>query len=147
MITLPLSEGLHVSFCGLYIAVSRNHSVQNSPWGGGGSIASLRSITYELQSGFRSRFSTETCLTYMYLTNFIRYQTSKGLYTGMILLDLQKAFDTIDHLVLCDKLQAICMCSVDWFKSYLSGRNKFVQVNDTYSDSFPINFGVPQGSI
>ena len=39
------------------------------------------------------------------------------------------------------------MCSVDWFKSYLSGRNQFVQVNDTYSDSSPITCGVPQGSI
>ena len=48
-------------------------------------------LLYKLQSGFRSRFSTETCLTY--LTDFIRYQTSEGLYTGAILLDLQKAFD------------------------------------------------------
>ena len=83
----------------------------------------------------------------MYLTDFIRYQTLKGLYTGMILFDLQKTFDTIDHLVLCDKLRAMCVGSVDWFKLYLSGRNKFVQVNDTYSDSSPITCGVPQGSI
>ena len=39
------------------------------------------------------------------------------------------------------------VCSVDWFKSYLSGRNQFVQVNDTYSNSSPITCGVPQGSI
>ena len=91
------------------------------------------------------RFSTETCLTY--LTDFIRYQNSKGLYTGMILLDLQKAFDTVDHLILCDKLRAVGVCSVDWFKSYLSSRYQFVQVNDTYSDSSPITCGVPQDSI
>ena len=48
-------------------------------------------LLYELQSSFRSGFSTETCLTY--LTDLIRYQTSKGLYTGMIVLDLQKACD------------------------------------------------------
>ena len=69
---------------------------------------------------------------------------SKGLYIGMILLDLLKAFDTVDHLILCDKLRAMGVCSVDWFKSYLSGRNQFVQVNDTYSDSSPITCGVPQ---
>ena len=102
-------------------------------------------LLYELQLDFRSRFSTETCLTY--LTDFIRYRTSKGLYTGTILLDLQQAFDTIDHLILCDKLRAMGVCSVDWFKSYLSGTNQFVQVNDTYSDSSPITCGVPQGSI
>ena len=41
-LTLPHSEGLHISFCGLYIVVSDNHSVQNSPWGDVGSIASAR---------------------------------------------------------------------------------------------------------
>ena len=102
-------------------------------------------LLYEFQSGFRSRFSTDTCLAY--LTDFIRYQTSKDLYTGMILLDLQKAFDTVDHLILCDKLRAMGVCSVDWFESYLSGRNQFVQVNVTTSDSSPITCGVPQGSI
>ena len=43
-LTLPLSEGLHLLFCVLYNVVSENHSVQNSPWGGGGSIASSRPI-------------------------------------------------------------------------------------------------------
>ena len=41
-LTLPLSEGLHLLFCVLYDVVSENHSVRNSPWGGGGSIASQR---------------------------------------------------------------------------------------------------------
>ena len=41
-LTLPLSEGYHLLFCVLYNVVSENHSVQNSPWGGGGSIASSR---------------------------------------------------------------------------------------------------------
>ena len=41
-LTLPLSEGSHLLFCVLYNVVSENHSVQNSPWGGGGSIASSR---------------------------------------------------------------------------------------------------------
>ena len=41
-LTLPLSEGLHLLFCVLYNVVLENRSVQNSPWGGGGSIASSR---------------------------------------------------------------------------------------------------------
>ena len=36
-----------MSFCFLYNVVSENHSVQNSPWGGGGSIASSRSINLD----------------------------------------------------------------------------------------------------
>ena len=44
MLTLPLSEGLHLLFCVLYNVVSENHSVQNSPWGGGGYVASSRPI-------------------------------------------------------------------------------------------------------
>ena len=41
-LTLPLSEGLHLLFCVLYNVILENHSVQNSPGGGGGSIASSR---------------------------------------------------------------------------------------------------------
>ena len=44
-LTLPLSEGLHLLFCVLYNVVLENHSLQNSPWGGGrGTIASSRPI-------------------------------------------------------------------------------------------------------
>ena len=49
---LPLSEGSHLLFCVLYNVVSENHSVQNSPWGGGGgSIASSRPRICEKQIG------------------------------------------------------------------------------------------------
>ena len=82
-----------------------------------------------------------------YLTDFIKHETSKSLYTGMIMLDLLQAFDTVDHLILCEKLRAMGVGSVDWFMSYLSGRNQFVQVNGNLSDSSPITCGVPQGSI
>ena len=56
-------------------------------------------LIYEFQSGFRGNFSTDTCL--IHLTDHIKKNTSKGLYTGMIMLDLQKAFDTVDHEILC----------------------------------------------
>ena len=65
----------------------------------------------------------------------------------MIMLNLQKAFDTVDHLILCEVLRAMGVGSVDWFMSYLSGRNQFVQVNANLSDSSPITCGVPQDSI
>ena len=54
-----------------------------------------KNILFDFQSCFRSNFSTDSCLTY--LTDYNKTQTSKGLYTGMLMLDLQKAFDTVDH--------------------------------------------------
>ena len=66
-----------------------------------------------------------------------------------IFVDLQKAFDTVDHKILLHKLeyygiQGICN---DWFKSYLSDQKQFVSVNDYNSDLMPVDCGVPQGSV
>ena len=48
-----------------------------------------------IQSGFRKSFSTDTCL--INLIDHIRMVNSQNLFAGMVLLDLQKAFDTVDH--------------------------------------------------
>ena len=89
-------------------------------------------ILYEFQSGFRSRYSTDTCLIHLF--DYLKGNTSKGLFTGMLLLDLQKAFDTVDHEILCNKLKAIGVLSVNWFKSYLTGRKQFVHISNVSSD-------------
>lgn len=102
-------------------------------------------LLYEFQSGFRCNYSTDSCL--IHLTDHIKSQTSKGLYTGMIMLDLQKAFDTVDHGILCQKLNIMGVESVEWFQSYLTGRNQIVNVNNAMSESMNITCGVPQGSI
>ena len=69
--------------------------------------------------------------------------------TGMILVDLQKAFDTIDHDILLKKLSAIGFSNhtIGWFKSYLSNRLFRVNLENCYSDPSNITCGVPQGSI
>lgn len=104
-----------------------------------------KNILYEFQSGFRSKFSTDSCL--IHLTDHIKSETAKGLYTGMVLLDLQKAFDTVDHKILCDKLKIIGVRSVEWFNSYLSNRQQIVNINKTNSDVCNVKCGVPQGSL
>ena len=63
------------------------------------------------------------------------------------MLDLQKAFDTVDHVILGKKLKAIGVKSVDLFMSYLSNRSQIVHVNNTQSDPSLVTCGVPQGSI
>ena len=69
--------------------------------------------------------------------------------TGMILVDLQKAFDTIDHDIPLKKLSAIGFSNhtIGWFKSYLSNRLFRVNLENYYSDPSNITYGVPQGSI
>ena len=62
-------------------------------------------ILYKYQSGFRKSFSTNSCLTL--LTDKINKGFESGKYTGLILIDLQKAFDTIDHEILLKKWDAL----------------------------------------
>merc|ERR1739840_50068 len=102
-------------------------------------------LLYEFQSGFRKSYSTDTCL--INLMDHIRTLTSKGNYVGMVLLDLQKAFDTVDHEILCNKLEAMGINFTKWFQSYLGGRKQIVVANGINSEPGTVNCGVPQGSI
>lgn len=104
-------------------------------------------LLYKFQSGFRSRYSTDTCL--IHLTDYIKFQMDKGHFVGMILLDLQKAFDTVDHSIVLMKLEALGLCQdiTRWFQSYLSDRKQLVDVSGTLSSYAHISCGVPQGSI
>ena len=79
-------------------------------------------ILYKYQSGFRKNHSTDTSLSY--LTNKIMTGFDSGLLTGMILIDLQKAFDTINHDILLKKMASLGFLnhSIIWFQLYLSGR-------------------------
>ena len=69
--------------------------------------------------------------------------------TALVLLDLSKAFDSINHHRLLQKLANIgaSPTTVKWFKSYLSGRSQSIRINSTLSDPISITHGVPQGAI
>ena len=64
-------------------------------------------------------------------------------------MDLSKAFDTLDHTILSNKLRyyGIRDISLKWFMSYLSQRTQYVEVNGIQSSKRVIQTGVPHGSI
>ena len=73
----------------------------------------------------------------------------KGQLTGMVFLDLSKAFDTIDHDIMLNKLISLGFSdsAVLWFKAYLTNRSQSVRVNGIVSDPQSIPIVVPQGLI
>ncbi len=86
-------------------------------------------IYEEFQSGFRPHHSTEAALVKITIT---------------------KAFDTIDHDILIDRLQnytGIQGQALRWFRSYLSDRYHSVYLNKESSQLSPVKYGAPQGSV
>ena len=105
------------------------------------------SILYRHQSGLCKNHSTDTSPAY--LTDKILTGFDSGLLTRMILIDLQKAFDTINHNILLRKMSTLRFSdrSINWFQSYLSNRSFRVNVQGKYSCIAKIDCWVPQGSI
>ena len=106
-----------------------------------------RYLLYTYQPGFRKKHSTNFCLSY--LTGKILKGFGKGMMACMILIDLNQAFDTIDHDALLLKLYAIGFSkrSVLWFKSYLFNRPFLVNLGKKFSQPASVSCDVPQGSI
>ena len=101
----------------------------------------------ENQFGFRRHRSTEHAITYF--TDQIRKSMDKGQLTGAIFIDLQKAFDTISHGSIIDKLPSFGITETvqEWLTSYLFLRKQQVSYQGTMSTPCNILCGVPQGSI
>ena len=99
------------------------------------------------QYGFRSNRSTSLALLELVekITKFI----DDGKYTIGIFIDIKKAFDTIDHNILLQKLHFLGVRGVanSWLTSYLSKRMQYVEVCDCMSDLLQVKCGVPQGSV
>ena len=104
-------------------------------------------LLYKCQSGFRANHSCETIL--IKITDEWLEAMDKGLFTGVVMIDLRKAFDVVDHKLLLKKLQVYGLNtnSLKWFQSYLSGRYQKVCVDGKLSEPLGIHSGVPQGSI
>ena len=99
------------------------------------------------QSGNKKSHSTETSL--IRTTDAILHGIDEKKTTAVVLLDMSKAFDTINHGILLNKLldNGISPSCVAWFTSYLSDRRQVVHINSELSDPLPVVSGVPQGSI
>ena len=98
------------------------------------------------QSGFLRQRSTLTCLLKM--SDDWYNGLDLGKLVGLVFIDLKKAFDTVDHNILCKKLElyGIQHRELSWFQSYLSNRKQFCRVNGVDSNIEDIEVGVPQGS-
>ena len=83
------------------------------------------------------------------ITENITKALNDGNISYGVFVDLQKAFDTVDHQILLAKLShyGIRGVSNDWFKSYLSNCSQYVSINGYDSGLATINCGVPQGSL
>uniref|UniRef100_A0A8D3AUE7 Reverse transcriptase domain-containing protein n=1 Tax=Scophthalmus maximus TaxID=52904 RepID=A0A8D3AUE7_SCOMX len=105
------------------------------------------SLLEDFQSGFRKHHSTETAL--LKVTNDLLMASDSGYVSILVLLDLSAAFDTIDHKILLQRLEHIGIkgTALEWFKSYLSDRFQFVNVNNKSSMHTKVRHGVPQGSV
>ena len=97
-------------------------------------------LLYGYQSGFRANHSTDTCLSQ--LTGMILNGAENGKHTGMILIDLQKAFDTLDHKILLAKLRCIGFSgkTIKWFHSFLTNRAILVSLGTVFSEAETVNY-------
>ena len=93
------------------------------------SFFNLHNCIFELQFGFRANHSTNHAL--FSLTEEIRKALDNSNFACGIFIDLQRAFDTVDHQISLSKLEHYGIRGIanGWFKSYLSNRQQFVSIN------------------
>ena len=111
------------------------------------SFLNANNLIFNKQFGFRSKHSTtHTLIT---ITERIRTALDKGEFSCGVFIDLQKAFDTVDHQILLTKLKHYGVRGITnkWFESYLSNRRQSVFISGHYSEYKILKHGVPQGSV
>jgi len=97
--------------------------------------------------GFQEGPSTELAVNEIY--NYYLHNLDQGLATCSIFLDLSKAFDTVNHKELLEKLEkqyGVRGLPLKLFENYLTNRTHFVSTEDIQSQKASVTCGVPQGS-
>ena len=103
-------------------------------------------ILYNFQFGFRKGFCTEYAI--LETVENLKTAIHNSQITCGIFLDFSKAFDTVNHKILLDKLFKYGIRGIprQWFTNYLSNRQQYVKINDSESSLMDITCGIPQGS-
>ena len=104
-------------------------------------------VIYKHQYGFRKKHSTNHAL--ICITEQIRKALDENKFAFGVFVDFQKAFDTVNHDILLNKLEryGISGSINDWFRSYLKDRKQIVSILGYESNQRIISHGVPQGSV
>jgi len=105
------------------------------------------SLIPRCQSGFRTDYSTTSAL--VKVLDDLVCDVDQGKTAALMLLDFSKAFDVLNHQLLCAKLEyyGFSRQVVMFFQNYLLGRSQRVRVDGRLSRSLELYSGVPQGSI
>ena len=109
---------------------------------------SMNNLHCKYEHGYKKFHSTETLL--LPLVNNTLLSLDSGLAVIWILIDLSAAFDTVDidlELHILESEIGICGTALDWFRSFLKGRQQKVLVEKSLSQPIEVKFGVPQGSV
>ena len=103
-------------------------------------------ILFPYQFGFRKRYSTE--LAILEMSDNLRTSIDNKLITCGLFLDFSKAFDTVNHNILLNKLNKYGVRGVvlEWFKIYLQNRLQYVKIGNIESEPLNVVCGIPQGS-
>ncbi len=107
----------------------------------------LHHILYDYHFGFQQNHSTTLAL--IEVVDKIQKELEEGKFVTGIYIDLSKAFDTVNHEILLNKLNhyGIRGTTLNWFKYYLHDQQQFTVANHESSTLWPVNYGVPQGSV
>ena len=110
------------------------------------SFLTEHNLIYDRQFGFRSNHSTNHAL--INLTKDIKSYMDRGYIAAGVFIDLQKAFDTVNPQILCDKpaYYGFRGKSLHLIQSFLNNRKQIVSINGFESSKLNITCGVPQGS-
>ena len=104
-------------------------------------------ILYNKQFGFKGGHSTDHLLIVLVDNIYNTFNEKK--YTLGVSIDLSKTFDTVDHEILLKKLElyGVKGTVLNWFKSYLTNRKQYIEIENQKTDCLNIKCGVPQRSI
>ena len=109
----------------------------------------IHNIIYKHQYGFRAKHNTSHPVLQFSEKIYNALNQKPSAKTLAIFIDLKKAFDTVDHTILLNKMAhyGIRNAANTWFRNYLDSREQFVTINGIQSVKKEIICGVPQGSV